>query len=324
MFMPKHCAEVAVINAREGFSPDETIQELIGKLTFYLTKYIVLRERGGQLKANEKASIIQVKTEGRDLLTRIVGGEVIAQPDKCITIVDPTIDEFVLNQVVLRAASVKLNDEEAVILSGKNENVTFVYLGEQNIRLPLKVMIVDTIPPSPNRLAALTRAAGSSGQISDYVVVENLDIDTSAMVEKALKNCPAVFSLCSTGESSNPTKSITSFNVIAEIKKSDKPLNIELIGCSLSQSVLNRLQKIRGLNFEVTLRDICPLRNARAVTSRADVCGLIVRCCKMIEKTKIIHINRKPIVVLPWAPSLGELVNAIDDLVKSIIGLEVK
>jgi len=323
---PKHCADVAVINVGEGFDPEKIIQNLIGKLTFYSTKYIILRERDGELKANERVSIIRVKTEGGDLLKKIVDGEVLALPDKCTTMVVPNFDEFVLNQRVLKTLSFKLNDHNAVIISGRNNNITFVYLGKQEVRPPIKVLLVDTIPPSPNRLEVLARLARTSGLISNALIVENLDVDTTEIFDETLKKDEAVFTLCSTREGASLHESIANFKTITQYKASDNShtLNINLIGCSLSQSVLKKLKKTLGLNLEITLRDICPLHKAREVAAKVDAQGLIVRCCKMIANSKKIHVNSKPVIVLPWTPTLGDLIKAIDDLVVSILGLEVE
>ena len=314
-----------MINVGKGFSPEKTMEKLVGKPTFYLTRYVILRERDGQLKSGERASIIKLRTDGGRLLKTIVGGQVLAHPDKCLTIADPTIDEFILNQVVLRAASASLNDDvEGVILSGRNENITFVYLHKQEIKIPLKILLVDTIPPKPSRLDTLTKVSRASGLVSEHINIESLNVDATEMVKETCSEGRVAFTPCPTEEFLNTHQSITSFATIANRAESSKPLlSIDLIGCSLSRAALNRLKKIMGLNIEVSLRDICPLHAARKVAPMADVQGFIVRCCKTTEGTKAIHINDKPLIILPWAPSLGEFVNAIDDLLTRVIGLDV-
>jgi hypothetical protein len=325
MLTPKHCAEVSVINAGKGFSPEKTLEELMSKPTYYLTRYIILRESDGQLRSGDRSSIIEVRTEGENLLKTIVGGKVLAHPDKCVTITDPTIDEFTLNQVVLRAVSARINDEvKAVILSGRNENVTFVFLGEQDLNIPLKILLVDTTPPSPSRLETLARRARASEQISKHIKIESLNVDASEMVKEACGEGRLVFTPCPIEEPLSHHTSITSFAAIAERAESGKPtLSVDLIGCSLSRATLNRLKEITGLSLEVSLRDICPLHAAREVAPRVGVHGFIVRCCKTLEGTRAIHIRGKPVMVLPWAPSVGDLVEAVDDLVGLVTRLDV-
>jgi hypothetical protein len=325
MLTPKHCAEVSVINAGKGFSPEKTMEELMGKPTYYLTRYVILRERDDQLRSGDRASIIEVRTEGENLLKTIVEGKVLAHPDTCMTIADPVIDEFTLNQVVLRAISAKINDDtKAVVLSGRNENVTFVFLDKQRIDIPLKVMLVDTIPPRPSRLETLTRTARTSGLISQHIKIESLNVDAYEMANEACRGGGLVFTPCPIGEPLSPHKSITSFADIVERAESSKPaLSIDLIGCSLSLATLNRLKETMGLNLEMSLRDICPLHAARKVAPRVDVQGFIVRCCKTMKGIQVIHLRGKPLMVLPWAPSLGDLLKAVDDMVGLVTRLEV-
>jgi len=325
MLIPKHCAEVAVINAGEGFSPEETIEELVGKPMFYLTKYVILREREGKLRDGERASIVKVRTEGRNLLRMVAGGEVLAYAEKCRTLNDSTIDESMLNQVVLRAASAGSNDEaEAVILSGRNENITFVFLGDQDLTLPLKILLVDATPPRPSRLETLTRAARASRLISKHIEIESLNVDTTEMIMEALRGGRPILTACATEEFLNPNRSIMSFKTIVRGEGGNKPLSVDLIGCSLSQAVLLEFRKSTGLDLEFSLKDICPLHAAREVASRADVQGLIVRCCKMIDGILTLNIGNKPLMVLPWAPSLGDFMKAINDIVRLVAGLEVE
>ena len=325
LLTPKHCAEVSVINAGKGFSPEIIMEELMGKPTYYLTRYVVLRERDDKLRSGERASILEVRTEGKDLLKTIVGGKVLVPSDKCVTIVDLAIDEFSLNQVVLRAVSARKHDKvEAVILSGRNENITFVFLGKKDLKVPLKILLVDTIPPRPSRLESLTTAARALGEISEHIKIESLNVDAYELVKEAYKEDRLVFTPCPIGESLNPLKSITNFADLVERAKSGKQtLSIDLIGCSLSQTTLNRLKETMGLNLEVTLRDICPLHAARKVASQSDAHGFIVRCCKTVESTRTIHIRGKPLMVLPWAPSVNELVKAFDDMVTLVTSLDV-
>jgi hypothetical protein len=325
MLTPKHCAEVSVINAGKGFSSEKTLEELMGKPTYNLTRYIILRESDGRLRSGDRASIIEVRTEGEDLLKTVVEGKVLAYPDKCVVIADPAIDEFTVNQVVLKAVSARINDEmEAVILSGRNENVTFVFLGEQDLNIPLKILLVDTIPPSPSRLEALARRARASEQISEHIEIKSLNVDASEMVKESCKGGRLVFTPCPTEDPLSHHISITSFTDIAEKAGSGKPtLSIDLIGCTLSRVTLNRLKEIMGLNLEVSLRDICPLHAAREVAPRVDVQGFIVRCCKTMESTRVIHVRGKPVMVLPWAPAVRDIVKALDDLVGLVTSLDV-
>lgn len=324
MLIPKHCSEVAVINAGEGFSSEKTLEELVGKPLFYLTKYVILREQEGQLKDGERASIVRVRTEGDNHLKIVVGGEVLAYAEKCRTIKDSTIDEFTLNQVVLKAASVRLNAfAEAVILSGKNENITFVYFKNQDLKLPLQIFLIDVTPPRPSRLETLIRAARVSGLISQYIDPVFLNVDITEMAKESLKEGRAILTVCSTEEFLNLDQSIISFKTIADRSASNKPLIIDLIGCSLSQAVLLDFEKSTGLSIEFSLKDICPLHMAREVIPRTNVQGLIIRCCKKIEGLSALSIGNKPLMILPWTPSMGDLLKAIDDLVRSIAGLEV-
>jgi hypothetical protein len=325
MLTPRHSLEVSVINAGKGFSPEKTLEELMGKPIYYLTRYIILTESDGRLRSGDRASIIEVRTEGGDLLKTVVGGKVLALPDKCVTIVDPAIDEFTVNQVVLKAVSARIHDEvAAVILSGRNENVTFVFLGEQDLKVPLKILLVDTIPPSPSRLVALARRAMASEQISEHIEIESLNVDASEMVKEACRGGRLVFTPCPIEEPLSHHPSITSFADIVERAASGKPaLSIDLIGCSLSRVILNRLKERMGLSLEVSLRDICPLHAAREVAPRVEVHGFIVRCCKTLEGARVIHIRGKPVMVLPWAPSVGDLVKAVDDLVGLVTSLDV-
>lgn len=325
MFIPNHCSEVSVINAGKGFSPEKILEKLIGKPTFYLTKYVVLRERDGQLKSGERASLIQLRTDKDYLLNTIVGGEVLVQPDNCLTIADPTIDEFVSNQVVLKAASARSKDDvEGVILSGRNKNITFVYLCEKKLELPLKILLVDTIPPKPSRLDTLTKASKDAGLISEHINIERLYVDTSTMVKETRSESVVTFTPCPADELIDIRHPITSFEtIIYKAKNNKQPLNIDLIGCSLSRAVLKRLKKNMGLNIEISLSDICPLHAARKIAPITDVQGFIVRCCKALNGSKTINIDDKPLTVLPWTPSLGEFVKGIDDLISQIIGLDV-
>jgi len=325
MLIPKHCAEVSVINVGKGFSPDKTMEKLLGKPTFYLTKYVILREGGGQLKSGERASIIKLRTDGDHLMKTIVGGEVLAHPEKCLTITDPTIDEFIPNQVILKAVSARLNnDVEGVVLSGRNENITFVYLREQKIKLPLKILLVDTIPPKPSRLRVLYDVSKSSNLLSEHINIEVLNVDASKMLKETYNEGRIAFTPCPTEELSNTYQPITSLATITNKAENNKPLlNIDLIGCSLSRAALNRLTKKMGLNIEVSLRDICPLHTTRKVAPTTEVQGIILRCCKATESAIAIQIKNKPIIILPWAPSIGEFVNAIDSLVNLVIGLDV-
>ncbi len=321
MLTPKHCSQVAVINAGERFCLEKTVEDLLGNLIFYLTKYVILREREGELTSGERASIIEVNTEGEkgEFLRTIVGGKVLAAPKECLTLYDPNIDEFALNQVVLRVASVKSSEKvKAVILSGRNKNITFVYFGNQKISPPLKIMLVDVTPPRPSRLEILSRTAFVSGLISELIEIRSSNVNTSEKINEAIKGGRLVFTPCLTDEILALNPSFSSFKALVKSKSNDAK---DLFGCSLSLTVLRELGRKMKTDFQASLRDICPLHEVRGLG--ADVQGFIVRCCKVVEDMKTIHIRGKPIIVLPWTPSLGDFVKAIDYMVTLVMGLMV-
>jgi len=324
MIIPKHCSEVSVINVGKGFSSDKVMEDLIGKLTFYLTKYVILRERDGNIKSGERSSILKLRTKGEYILKTIIGGEVIAYPDCCTTLVDPTLDEFALNQIVLRAASARLNDDiQGVVLSGRNENVTFVYLGKKELKMPIKIMLVDVTPPKPSRLGTLAKLSRDSSLISEHIKIESFNIDASEIVKDNYSKGRVIFTPCPTEELLRLPQSSISFATLVEGSEGCKDtLNVDLIGCSLSYAALNKLKDIMGLNLELSLTDICPLHIARKAVSEVEVEGFIVRCCKVIEDPIARHLNNKPLMILPWAPSIGEFVKAIDEIIKQVIGLD--
>lgn len=325
MLTPQHCAEVSVINAGKGFTPETALADLRGHPTYALTRYMIVRERDGRLRSGDRAAVLEVQTEGDQLVKTIVGGTVVASPEQCMTVVDPTLDEFTVNHVVLRAVAARTRDGvQAVILSGRSENVTFVYLGDHALKLPLKILLVDTVPPRPSRLEMLAKAARAAGQLSDHLHVESVNVDAATLVQEARRGGRLAFTPCPIGEPVDGAPSITSFAAIAErAVRSTPPLSIDLIGCSLSLATLNRVKERRGLNVEATLRDICPLHAARGAAATADTQGFITRCCKTVEGTRVIHFRGKPVLVLPWAPSLGDFMKAVDALVGRVTQLEV-
>ncbi len=324
MIIPKHCSEVCVINVGKDFSSDKVMEDLIGKLTFYLTKYVILRERDGNIKSGERSSILKLRTEGEHILRTIIGGEVIVYPDNCTTVVDPTLDEFELNQIVLRAASARLNDDiQAVVLSGRNENVTFVYLSKKELKIPIKIMLVDVVPPKPSRLDTLAKISMDSRLISEHIKIQSFNVDASEVVKDNFSEGRVTFTPCPTEEILRLHQSSINFaNIVERSKSCNDTLSVDLIGCSLSYAALNKLKDRIGLNLEVSLTDICPLHTARKAVSEAEVEGFIVRCCKVTEDPIARHLNNKPLMILPWAPSIGEFVKAIDELIKQIIGLD--
>jgi len=325
MRTPRHCAEVSVFNAGTGFSPEAALADLRGHPTYYQTRYILVREREGPLQPGDRIAVLEVATAGDQLLKTIVGGTVVARPEECRVVVDPALDEFSVNHVVLRAVATKTHaGVKAVIFSGRGENVTFVTLDDCDVTVPLTIMVVDTVPPRPSRLETLVQAARGAGQLSDHLHIEIRHVDAGALVQEAQRGGRRVFTPCPIGELGDSPPVITSFAAIADrAAKDSRPVSLDLIGCSLSQASLNWITERRELHVEATLRDICPLHAARDAAATAEAQGFIARCCKTVEGTRMIHLRGKPVLVLPWAPSLGDFVEAVDAVVGRILRLEV-
>ncbi len=311
-------------NAGAGFTPEAALADLRGHPTYYQTRYIIVREREGPLRSRDRVAVLEVETAGDQLVRTIVGGTVVAHPEECLVVVDPSLDEFTVNHVVLRAVATRPHaGVKAVVLSGRGENVTFVALDDCAVTVPLTILVVDTVPPRPSRLETLAQAARAAGQLSDHLHVEIRNVDAAALVEESQRGGRQVFTPCLIGELEDGSPVITSFADLADRAARDpRPVSLDLIGCSLSQATLNRIMERRGLRVEATLRDICPLHAARDAAATSEAQGCITRCCKTVEEPRSIHLRGKPALVLPWAPSLGDFVKAVDAVVGRILELE--
>jgi len=134
MRAPHHCAEVSVFNAGAGFTPEVALADLRGHPTYYQTRYIIVREREGSLHPRDRVAVLEVEATGDQLVRTIVGGTVVAPPEECLVVVDPSLDEFTVNHVVLRAVAARTDaGVKAVVLSGRGENVTFVALDDCDV-----------------------------------------------------------------------------------------------------------------------------------------------------------------------------------------------
>lgn len=324
MRAPHHCAEVSVFNAGAGFTPEVALADLRGHPTYYQTRYIIVREREGSLHPRDRVAVLEVEATGDQLVRTIVGGTVVAPPEECLVVVDPSLDEFTVNHVVLRAVAARTDaGVKAVVLSGRGENVTFVALDDCDVPVPLTILVVDTVPPRPSRLERLAQAARAAGQLSDHLHIEIRTVDAAALVQAAQRGGRQVFTPCPIGELGDRPPVITSFATIADrAAKDPRPVSFDLIGCSLSQTTLNRIMERRGLHVEATLRDVCPLHAARDAAATSDAQGCIARCCKTVAEPRAIHLRGKPALVLPWAPSLGDFLEAVDAVVGRIMRLE--
>ncbi len=285
-------------------SLDEASEWLVGKRVFYKTRYAVLRKRLGRLRGGEEASLYRLKCASRGLVGEVVEAGVLAHTSDTVVVVDSRVDEHNPLEVILRALLAKQEEgRSAVVVSGRGENITFVVFGDEKPPPTIRVALVDAIPPKPSRLEALLQQVEIPPYARSLLDFAYFFVDSLALASEASGR---TYSLCPLEEGGcelrqPPTAEISGGSVV---------------GCALTAGVLREL----GLS-DFELLDMCPLRRAADLSKDASIHGFVARCCRAEDGVKLIRGYGKPVAIVPWSASPWDLVTAISEVVKAVLGL---
>jgi len=273
--IPDHTRDLSVKKVDFPLTEERIREYLIGRDSHRRTKFILLR-RGQQ------CCVVKLIKRGKGrVFDRIVGFKVLAPPEETVWMEAPEVDVWNRSEMYRVTSNVRA---KCVVVKGLYEYVNFVF--DPN---PLKLRVVDTVPPSPPRLVIEARKALA---LTDYDVILEphvIDLRQWASVERGKLMVP-----CNLGDWQLEPQPY----FLSETPDVNEHLN--LLGCEMSKDIFEHLY-----GYEPELISMCP----KKMKLSQDI-PTVARCCRREDRLQ----RDGNIVYVPWGFKTKHLIRAFEYL----------
>ena len=272
-----HCKDVSMHDVDIPLDREHISELMRGWTAYVRTDDLVLRN------GDSYAVVRLVKSQEPGLFRKVVDFEILSLPEETVYVEEPDMD--VLNTPALAALQAR-HPGKAVVVRGMFSHINFI----KDIE-PLRLMVVDNVPPSPAKLGVLVDIALGSGFVDHPIVKEERIIDMAEKVSEVRTG--AVMFPCRVS------------NLHADIPfcflddAPEDPGDVTLIGCHLSQRIFRSLY-----DRDVPFVNVCPADFVEPGVKT------IVKCCKVKQG----HELDGEVVRVPWGATVPEVVDAINAL----------
>lgn len=277
-----HCKDISVKEVDWEPTAENIAAHMRGWRAYKRAEYVVLSHGG------DHAVVRLDRKDGDTLFREVEGYEIVSLPEDTVFVERPDVD--VLNL----PAMAKLQAEfpgKTVVVRGLFSHVGFV-----SGVVPIKLRVLDDVPPRPSKMSYLVDLALRSGYVELPIVPEYVDIDIGKLSEKASTK-EVMFPCKASGTQSS--KPFCFLDQTPDIDGKD----ITLVGCRLSQRIFRE-----QYGREVPFINICPVDNVPK-----DGVPTIVKCCRVKQGHEI----EGNIVKVPWGATVPEIADALNDLLGS-------
>ena len=272
-----HCKDVSMRDVDVPLD-EASITSLMEDWTAYVrTDDLVLRN------GDSYAAVRLKKEPGSGLFRKVVGYEILSLPEDTVYVEEPELD--VLNLPALAELQTRYPGK-AVVVRGMFSHINFIKDVE-----PLRLMVVDNVPPSPAKLGNLVERALASGFVDLPVVPEVRIIDMADKVSEV--RTEEVMFPCRVSHLEAPMPYSFLDDAPADVG------DVTLIGCHLSQRIFRSLY-----GRDVPFINVCPADYTEPGVKT------IVKCCKVKQG----HELDGDVVRVPWGATVPEVVEAINAL----------
>ena len=257
---------------------EDSIASLMEDWTAYVrTDDLILRNGDGY------AALHLEKEPGTGLFRKVTGYEILSLPDETVYVEAPDMD--VLNVPALAELQAR-HPGKAVVVRGMFSHINYIKDME-----PLRLMVVDNVPPSPAKLGVLVERALASGFVDLPVVPEVRIIDMADKVADV--RTEEVMFPCRVSYLEAPMPYSFLDDAPSEVG------DVTLIGCHLSQRIFRSLY-----GRDIPFINVCPADYVEPGVKT------IVKCCKVKQG----HELDGDVVRVPWGATVPEVVDAINAL----------
>ncbi len=165
-FVPLPYRHVSVQPYHGPMTEEAIYAHLLGKDSYRRTRYVVL-------ESEDQCAVAAVGRESEEpLFSDITAVEVLALPDSCTLVEDPEVDPGSPSALAAKALALSVGPEAVLVVRGMYQHVNFIYHPN-----PIKIRVIEVIPPQPPKLLALARKVLSYADLPALQLVpENFEL----------------------------------------------------------------------------------------------------------------------------------------------------
>lgn len=274
-----HCKDVSMREVDIPLTRDAISSLMEGWTSYKRTDSLVLKH------GDDYAVVRLHKEPGTGLFRETSHNEILSLPEDTIFVEDPDMD--VLNTPAMARLQAE-HPGKTIVVRGMFSHISFVH----GLK-PVRLVVTDSIPPTPCKLQVLVQRALDSGYIDHPVVPEYRIIDMADRIPEVRTG--SVMFPCRVSHLSAEKP----FFFLDDAPK-DIDGDVTLIGCHLSERIFKELY-----GYDPPFLTVCPADYIRPGEKT------LVKCCKIKEG----HVRTsEDVVQVPWGATVPEIVDAINDL----------
>lgn len=274
-----HCKDISVRKVEQPIDMDYIHSVMKGWTAYKRAEYVVLNH------GDQYAVVELKKTMGKGLFGSVTDYRIISLPEDTVYVERPDLD------VINPPSLAMLQDEfpgKAVVVRGMFSHLGFVY-----DMMPLRLRVLDVVPPHPSKMSHLVKTALASGYVDLPIIAEYVDLDISEMSKKA-ETDEVMFPCEVSGTSSD--RPFCFLDQVPDIEGRD----LTLVGCALSKRIFSEIYGKDVPFINMCPRDFVP----------DDGVKTIVKCCRIKNGCEI----DGDVAMVPWGVTVPEIVEALNVL----------
>lgn len=281
--IPLPYRRVSVQKVDSDLSFESLKKYFIGKEAYFATDYIVV-------KKDSKVAVIRiVKQKSEELFHRIESIVSIADPSNCTFCIDENVDVGNPSAMSRKADALGLQPSATLVVEGLFGHVNFLHH-----RNPLRLQVVDLVPPAQSRLKDLVLKAIELENFPP-ILIEDKMIDVN-QIAKQLGHQSVMFPCRASG--------LTAPGGATFLDEHPPASNAVLVGCERTEQIYEHFYSKKPDRQETCPRKLVPQSSKPT----------LMRCCLLQNEVEV----NGATATVPWGADVKHVISAIQKLCSNL------